>query len=270
MSVDGVSGRQTEGWPAQPGVSSQGCSDAGRRAIRAVILDLDGTIYLQRPVRLRMLRRLLSYCAVHPAAGYRTIRTVIAYRRAQELLREPSLGPPAYQDVAEAQILAACGMTRVEPGAVRNCVARWIEREPLDLLKRYLRPGVREFLIKAKERGLRLAVVSDYPARDKLQSMGLAEYFDVVVTASDADVQRLKPHPKGIQAALARLGVEPEEAVYFGDREEVDSAAAGRAGVTCVILKRRQEISALLLPRCTHSDRNLSAEIARARGANRL
>lgn len=270
MSGDGKRYGQTEERPAETITASQRGGGASQRAIRAVMLDLDGTLYLQQPVRLRMLRRLLTHSLAHPAAGYRTIRMVIAYRRAQELLRQDSSGQPAYQDVAEAQILVACGLVRVEPEAMRACVARWIEREPLDLLKRHLRPGVREFLIKARERGVRLAVVSDYPAQEKLRSMGLAGFFDVVVTAPDANVQRLKPDPKGIQVALGRLGVEPEEAVYVGDREGVDSAAASRAGVPCVILRRRQAISTLLLPRSVPVGRGASAEIGRTEGAGRL
>jgi phosphoglycolate phosphatase-like HAD superfamily hydrolase len=36
--------------------------------------------------------------------------------------------------------------------------------------------------------------------------------------------------------ACARLGVDPEEALYVGDRVEVDAAAAAAAGVPCAIL----------------------------------
>jgi phosphoglycolate phosphatase len=44
------------------------------------------------------------------------------------------------------------------------------------------------------------------------------------------DVARAKPAPDALHAALARLGVGAERALYVGDHP-VDAAAAARAGV---------------------------------------
>jgi phosphoglycolate phosphatase-like HAD superfamily hydrolase len=49
-------------------------------------------------------------------------------------------------------------------------------------------------------------------------------------------VAAFKPNPRGILVALERLGVAPGEALYVGDRAEVDAAAARAAGVACAIL----------------------------------
>jgi HAD superfamily hydrolase (TIGR01509 family) len=82
-------------------------------------------------------------------------------------------------------------------------------------------------------------VLSDYPPAAKLAALGVDQYFDVAVCAQDAEVRAFKPSPRGIRVALARLGVEPREALYVGDRPEVDAAAAAAAGVPCVIVGRR-------------------------------
>jgi phosphoglycolate phosphatase-like HAD superfamily hydrolase len=58
------------------------------------------------------------------------------------------------------------------------------------------------------------------------------------VTAQDPEVQRFKPHPRGLEVTLGRLGVSKREAIYIGDRADVDGEAAGRAGVRCVIVRR--------------------------------
>ncbi|MGH7295477.1 MAG: HAD family hydrolase [Polyangiaceae bacterium] len=92
------------------------------------------------------------------------------------------------------------------------------------------------FLEAARERGLRVGVLSDYPAAAKLEAMKLARYFDVVVCAQDAEVNRFKPDPAGIVEVLRRLDVAPDAALYVGDREEVDGAAASAAGVACAIV----------------------------------
>jgi FMN phosphatase YigB (HAD superfamily) len=97
-----------------------------------------------------------------------------------------------------------------------------------------------------------LAVLSDYSADRKLAAMGLAHFFDVVVTAQDPEVQRFKPDPAGLELVLQRLAVRMSEAVYIGDREDVDAVAASRAGMQYFILSERQgfgELSKLLIPR---------------------
>lgn len=96
--------------------------------------------------------------------------------------------------------------------------------------------GVDAFCRWARERDIPLAVLSDYDPRRKLQALGLGQYFSVVVCAQDAEVGVFKPHPRGLELTLRRLGVEPAEALYVGDRAGVDDAVARAAGVPCFLL----------------------------------
>jgi phosphoglycolate phosphatase-like HAD superfamily hydrolase len=113
-----------------------------------------------------------------------------------------------------------------------------MEREPLDLLRHSVRDGAVEFFESAKACGFKLGVFSDYPAAEKLAAMGLTRFFDVVVTAQDPEVQRFKPNAQGIEVALRRLGAERRQALYIGDRPDVDVAAASGAGIPCIIIGR--------------------------------
>ncbi len=72
-------------------------------------------------------------------------------------------------------------------------------------------------------------------------AMGIRPYFDAVVSAQDSEVRRFKPHPRGLEVTLARLGVEPGQACYIGDRPEVDAAAARAAGLECVIFDEKNK-----------------------------
>jgi phosphoglycolate phosphatase-like HAD superfamily hydrolase len=74
--------------------------------------------------------------------------------------------------------------------------------------------------------------------------MKLSEFFEVVVSAQDAAVNRFKPHPSGLLEVLRRHGAAPPQALYIGDRQDVDAAVARAAGVHCVILGRRGEATA--------------------------
>jgi putative hydrolase of the HAD superfamily len=205
-------------------------------SLKAIVFDVDGTLYRQSPLRRAMALRLLSAHIGQPLHGLRTFRVLSAYRKAQEHLRLTADGPSP--DLAEAQLRFACERTKSERAFVTACVERWMEREPLDLLAPCVRPGLREFLQHCKTRGLRLGVLSDYPAETKLKALGLGGLFDVVLCAQAPEVGAFKPHPRGLQVALERLGVTAAESLYVGDRAEVDAAAAAAAGVRCAIIAR--------------------------------
>jgi putative hydrolase of the HAD superfamily len=88
----------------------------------------------------------------------------------------------------------------------------------------------------AHRRRLRLAVFSDYPALRKLAAMDLLPFFDVVLTAQDAEVRRFKPDPRGLEVTLRRLETPGHRAIYVGDRPDIDGLAAARAGLHSLVL----------------------------------
>ena len=198
---------------------------------KALIFDLDGTLYSQEPVRRAMAWRILRANWWQPKQGLSTVRILQAYRRAQETLRWAGIsGDPAAQ-----QTRVAAQDCKVGESEVQLRVACWSNRA-MDLLSQALRPGLVELLQLAREKGMLLGVLSDYPAEAKLSAMGLRNYFDVVVSASDPEVQCFKPSPRGLEIILQRLGLEKQEALYIGDRPQVDGAVAAAVGVRCAIL----------------------------------
>ena len=86
----------------------------------------------------------------------------------------------------------------------------------------------------------RLAVVSNFDysptARLVLEREGVADLFDAVVVSDEVGWR--KPHPAIFQAALARLGVGAQEALFVGDRLDLDVAGARAAGMTPVWINR--------------------------------
>jgi FMN phosphatase YigB (HAD superfamily) len=75
---------------------------------------------------------------------------------------------------------------------------------------------------------------SDGRVEEALQAAGLRSFFDVVVDSALIGVE--KPDPRIFQAALQRLGVAPEEALYVGDLYSVDILGARAAGMEAVLL----------------------------------
>jgi HAD superfamily hydrolase (TIGR01509 family) len=199
---------------------------------RAVVFDVDGTLYAQGPVRRAMMLRLIGAHASRPLTGARTMRILSAYRYAQEALRETGFEG----DVGTHQLEVAAAKAGARTEDVRALVEEWMETAPLDAVAANRRPGVIDVLDELGARGVALGVVSDYPAERKLAALGLGGRFDVVVTAQDPRVHAFKPSPKGILVALEALNVEAAEALYVGDRADVDSTAAAAAGVRCVLV----------------------------------
>ena len=217
-------------------------SEAATDRLKAIIFDVDGTLYEQAPVRRAMLYRILRANLTSPRQGMVTLQALRSYRKAHEELRH---SPPDSGEIASAQLLLASKRAGLSPEIVASYVTRWMEEEPLSLLATWMRKGTLALLQGAKRSGLKLAVFSDYPADRKLAAMGIARFFDVVVTAQDPEVQRLKPDPRGLEVTLQRLGVRSNQAFYIGDRADVDGEAASRAGIQHFILHGNQDFSEL-------------------------
>ena len=196
---------------------------------RLVIFDMDGTLYRQRPVQVAMAAKLLADALLTRRTT--TLRTVRAFRHCRETLLDGST------DLARDQYAVSAGMLGTTAEAVRAVTERWIEQEPLGILGRHRLAGVAELFASLRERGKTIAILSDYPAAAKLAALGLDAHF--IACATDPDINRLKPHPRGIETLLQRAGVNREQCLMIGDRDDRDGEAARRAGVDCLILSRR-------------------------------
>lgn len=93
--------------------------------------------------------------------------------------------------------------------------------------------GIHEMLKKLRDKGYKLAVVSnkfDSAVKSLVQDY-FGEYIEVAVGESD-NVSR-KPAPDTVIKALAELGSVPEKAVYVGD-SEVDAMTAKNSNLAFV------------------------------------
>ncbi len=202
--------------------------------IRAVLLDLDGTLYHQRPLRWRMLLELgLSPLTSGPRAAARTLRHLRTFRHVREQLRD--LGCPD-EPLEELQYSHTAERLGDEAQAVRETVLEWMHRRPLRHLPPHRRADLPAFLDAQRERGLELGVFSDYPAPDKLEALGIADRFSLTLCATDPEINAFKPHPRGFERACELWNLKPEQVLYVGDRDEVDGAGAQAAGMPVVVL----------------------------------
>jgi putative hydrolase of the HAD superfamily len=156
-------------------------------------------------------------------------------RRLVELTADPDdHAELVYEDVV-AEALAAVG-TSPGPELLRAAIEAqhrgW-------LTARHLHPDAHRLLEEVRSRGLLIGIVSntfDPPdlLHADLAADGVAERVDVIVFSSE--VGRRKPAPEIYRAALEQLAVEPERALFVGDRVREDVQGPAALGMrTCLV-----------------------------------
>jgi len=210
----------------------------GPHLVRGVLFDLDGTLYFQTPLRLLMALELsLLPLRVGPRRAGRAITLLSAYREAHETLRRTGHAGGPVHDHQLGLAAAQVGLSLREAAPI---VSEWMVRRPLKYLRLCRRPGLVGLLETLRGRGVRLGVLSDYPAEAKLLALGLRRAFDDVVWTGEADVNALKPDPKGFLFVASQWNIPPSETLYVGDRADVDAEGARRAGMPCVLVGARR------------------------------
>ena len=102
-------------------------------------------------------------------------------------------------------------------------------------------PHVRNTLIKLKEHGLKLGIVSDAPRMNawlRLAEMNLTDFFSVVITLGDS--KKLKPFPNSFKKALRALNMEPSEVLFVGDNPDRDVKGAKALGMKSCLARYGQ------------------------------
>ena len=188
-----------------------------RTAVRAISVDVDGTLYrvrrLQVAWRLRHERGLL-----------------LALMAARERIRHEGAFD-TWEALEEREVELVAPSFRLSRADAARRLAD-LRRQIPHALTRGVRPhgGVQGALQAAASHGLKLAVLSDYEAAEKLAYLGLANLPWAASVAAEA-CGALKPHERAYMRLAELLDLPPEAILHIGDREEVDVEGAKRAGM---------------------------------------
>jgi phosphoglycolate phosphatase len=191
---------------------------AGAAAIRAAIIDLDGTMLDTVPDFELALNGMRAELAL-PPIGQETIKPMVG-KGSEKLIRDVlSLDlPPGRVTELYEQAFASYQ---------RHYLA--INGERSEMYQ-----GVKEGLQSLKEQGLRIACVTNKPiafAKPLLAQTGLAGYFELVYGGDS--LARKKPDPLPLLQVCRDFGLEPGQVVAIGDSSN-DAEAARAAG--CFVL----------------------------------
>jgi FMN phosphatase YigB (HAD superfamily) len=193
---------------------------------RLVIFDVDGTLYDQRRLRARIALSIAREAVrTHDLSFFHVIRT---FRRLREQFAEEERAD--FEKHLFEATARTCNCSEV---FARRVVDDWIIHRPLLFLRACMFPHTAALFDAIRASGRKIAVLSDYPAADKLTVMGLTA--DIVVSANDPKVAVLKPNPRGLLHIMKTADMSPEECLFIGDRFERDGEAAERAKMSVLI-----------------------------------
>lgn len=187
---------------------------AGKSEIKAVIFDLDDTLYSEKD---------------YVKSGYRAVAKEIGQveNAADKLYRAFEEGHAAID-----KVLTDEGIYTEELKA--RCLAAYRSHLPeIDLYE-----GVREMLATLREKGIRLGVITDgrpEGQRNKIKALGLEDLVDeIIVTDELGGATFRKPCDISFRIMQRRLGLPFESMVYVGDNPTKDLIAPRQLGMRAV------------------------------------
>ena len=187
--------------------------------IRAVLIDLDGTMVDSAPDIVEASNRMLTELGAPPMST--PLVTSFIGNGVPTLVRRLLAASPT--------------LVGIDADTARSLFYRHYH----DTNGRFSRlfPGVLAGLSALKDAGYRLACVTNKPmdyTEALLDAFGLAPFMHAVV-AGDS-IAQMKPNAAPLVHACMLLGVEPQDAVMVGD-SHVDVAAAKAAGIVSYIVR---------------------------------
>lgn len=194
--------------------------------IKAIIFDLDNTL-----VDFLLLKRRAVDAAVHAMidAGLE-IKYDEAVTKINDIYDREGI---EYQQVFDHLLKDVYGKIDykiISAGVVAYRKAREAALKPY--------PKVFPTLIELIKMGIKLAVVSDAPAKEawlRLSYINFHHLFDVVITFDDSHEN--KPSPVPFNMALDKLNLKAEECLMIGDWAERDMVGARAVGMKTVFAR---------------------------------
>jgi HAD superfamily hydrolase (TIGR01549 family) len=190
---------------------------------KAVIFDMDGTLYFQKPFRVGMLFFLMGYVLKHPQA-IKDLLVIKKYRQVREHWEDIQHDNGVAKSLDEAQYEYVARIKNTSKEYVQKAVQYYIYEAPLAILPKYRDNKLADTIEDLHRKNIKVIVYSDYPAEDKLKALGIKA--DRCYCSADANIGTMKPDPKGLAVILSELSLNPDEALMVGDRYEKDALAA--------------------------------------------
>ena len=189
--------------------------------IKAVIFDIDGTLYRSREYVEQLVDAMCDVISDFLSISPKEAREL--YQSIRSRIGSISLG------------LRDIGIDRRE---FYEVLAKKLD--PSQTI--HPRPELKKMLEKLRSAGFKIGCHTNSGrelAKSVLSALGLSpDFFDIVVTSDDAEP---KPMPDGYLKILNQLNLRPEEVLYVGDRWRVEVKPAKGIGMKTALVSKKRE-----------------------------
>jgi HAD superfamily hydrolase (TIGR01549 family) len=187
------------------------------------IFDLDGTLYDQRVLRLRMLW-LIIFRLFGFRIGIKDLKILSNFRKQREKHKGYSS-----RNLEADQFNWSSSELNLPVKRIQITIEEFIYNLPLKFIRSAAYKGAGEFISNLMNNGYKVAIYSDYPADEKLAALGISA--DKTFCSTDKTINCLKPNKKGLINICQFFDCDITEAIFIGDRVDTDGESAKMAGI---------------------------------------
>jgi putative hydrolase of the HAD superfamily len=193
------------------------------KRLRAVVFDLDDTLYPEREYVLSGFREVAAWSEVHLGVAAES-----AYKELETLFRSGLRGNIFDVWLASRKL--------AEVSLISTLVHVYREHEPA--IRPF--PEIPAMLQRLKGE-YRLGLLSDGwlgVQQRKLAALKLSHYFDCIVFSDEWGREAWKPNVRCFSMLLERLAISAAEVVYVGDNVSKDFLGARKAGLDTIWIRQ--------------------------------
>ncbi|MFA6844127.1 MAG: HAD family hydrolase [Sphaerochaetaceae bacterium] len=204
--------------------------------IRLIAFDVDGTLYSRASLMWRMF-----------LSAFPNILLALAYQKARRQFREEQASVATIPQDRTGYLHRLCQLMLLqkkkgETPRNRERIKKAVQRQFYDKWKRIYRnvrprAGLREAFEMVKQKGYRIAVLSDFPIEEKLRTLDIADLVDVALCSEDCGY--LKPDSRAFSYLLEEVGLPANQVLYVGDSYQKDILGCQKMGMHSCLLSPR-------------------------------
>ncbi|MCQ2592895.1 MAG: HAD family hydrolase, partial [Treponema sp.] len=184
-----------------------------------VAFDIDGTLYENWKLNSRIVFHFFSH-----------LRFFTLYGLARVELRKTADSSDAGRDFYKLQAELMAKKLHCSEEKARESLDRIVYSGLKKYFTRFdVAEGSRELIVRLKQEGFKVALLSDFPPEQKGEIWGLKSYCDVLLGTEETGA--LKPSNRPFLELADRLQVVPEEILYVGNNHKYDVVGPHKLGM---------------------------------------